>query len=620
LAAVPQRLIVIVLMAKMRSISIAVALGVLLVGGLLGYLLTPRESNSNEPSPSPNEPSPKGPDPRATLVDETPLQRARMLLAIASTKAEQRVALETIQNADDEVDLALAMALALAQTRARSPILTGGVLALSIKLPQLEQSIRADQERIQRLEANTKSKPERGSNENDGQIEVAKAQLSVDQDKLESAKEDLSRASGDQTTQIQEELAKHQAREHAANNSEANQVKPSSFQVGGVTLWSHVEDWQHLHQKLKSLSQATFEARQNIGVLTHQHYAVEAQLDRVAAGREPTSDSEHSKAKEDPAATVKELQYEAGLHKVLDLSDKRIQDLQKIATEYIQWRAMVSLQFPVVWHAIFGSVLLILGIVLGVIIGLRIIDRLYAVKDDGDRRLLTTRISYRATLQGIGVVLMLLTIFGVPNQIATVLALAGAGLTVVLKDYIVGFFGWFTLAGREGMRVGDWVEINGVTGEVIEIGLVRTLLLETSSWNEAGHPTGRKVSFVNSFAIEGHYFNFTTGGQWLWDEIDVPVPGTEDPDRLAELIRDIVVSETAEYAASAEQEWRRATPHVAAEALSAAPGVDLRPSGSGLNLAVRYVTRAGGRRELRSRLYRAIVAALYGRAVQTEKA
>ncbi len=102
------------------------------------------------------------------------------------------------------------------------------------------------------------------------------------------------------------------------------------------------------------------------------------------------------------------------------------------------------------------------------------------------------------------------------------------GLTVVFQDFILAFFGWFVLMGRNGIRVGDWVEINGVGGEVVEIGLFRTALLETGNWTDKGHPTGRRVTFINNFAITGQYFNFSTAGQWMWDEIGVNVPSGED--------------------------------------------------------------------------------------------
>ena len=128
-----------------------------------------------------------------------------------------------------------------------------------------------------------------------------------------------------------------------------------------------------------------------------------------------------------------------------------------------------------------------------------------------------------------------------------------------MKDFIVAFFGWFVLMGRNGLRVGDWVEINGVVGEVSEIGLLRTVLLETGNWNDAGHPTGRKVAFVNSFAIEGHFFNFSTTGQWLWDELQVLVPANENPYPLIDAIQKLVTDETALNARDAEEEWQRAT-------------------------------------------------------------
>jgi hypothetical protein len=70
--------------------------------------------------------------------------------------------------------------------------------------------------------------------------------------------------------------------------------------------------------------------------------------------------------------------------------------------------------------------------------------------------------------------------------------LAGPGLTVVLKDFIGAFFGWFVPMGRNGIGLGDRVEINGVGGEAIEVGILRTVLLEMRNWTNTGHLTGRR--------------------------------------------------------------------------------------------------------------------------------
>src|SRR5260370_29286180 len=125
----------------------------------------------------------------------------------------------------------------------------------------------------------------------------------------------------------------------------------------------------------------------------------------------------------------------------------------------------------------------------------------------------------RVSVQLCAVICILLVIFGPPSELGRILGLAGAGLTVALKDFIVGFLGWFVLMGKNGVRLGDWVEINGVTGEVVELGMFHTVLLETGNWTDSGHPTGRRVTFTNSYAIEGHYFNFSTSRQWMWDKL-----------------------------------------------------------------------------------------------------
>jgi len=179
---------------------------------------------------------------------------------------------------------------------------------------------------------------------------------------------------------------------------------------------------------------------------------------------------------------------------------------------------------------------------------------------------------------------------------------------VALKDFIVGFIGWFALMGANGIRAGDWVEIDGVGGEVLEVGPVHTILLETGGWSDAGHPTGRKVTFVNSFAIEGHYFNFSTAGQWLWDEIQVPLPAGIDPQPVVEAIQKIVTKQTEANARVAEQEWHRVVlPSRGGRPFSAAPTVSVQPTGPGVTVIARYITRAPEWREQRARLYGDIV-------------
>jgi small-conductance mechanosensitive channel len=243
----------------------------------------------------------------------------------------------------------------------------------------------------------------------------------------------------------------------------------------------------------------------------------------------------------------------------------------------------------------------------------RLVDRIFTGMSTENKRMDTMRTVVKFALQAVGALVALFIVIGMPTQTTTVLGLAGAGLTVAMKDFIVAFFGWFILMGRNGIRVGDWVEINGVGGEVVEIGLLKTVLLETGNWTDSSHPTGRRVSFVNSFAIEGHFFNFTSSGQWMWDELDILVPSTQDPYAVIDSIQKLVEKDTQENAGKAEAEWAQTTNHYRAKTLKATPGVNVVPTGAGVEVHVRYITRAYQRHETRRRLYDSVVQILHGK-------
>jgi small-conductance mechanosensitive channel len=214
-------------------------------------------------------------------------------------------------------------------------------------------------------------------------------------------------------------------------------------------------------------------------------------------------------------------------------------------------------------------------------------------------------------IQVVGFLLILLVIFGWPQQISTIFGLVTAGLTIAMQDFILAFFGWFVLMGKNGIRIGDWVEIDGVGGEVTEIGLMSTTLLETGDLAERGHPTGRRITFLNSFAIRGKYFNFSTTGQWMWDEITLSLPASGDTQEMVERIHKAVEEETAANARVAEHEWKRGARDDGLSRFSAEPTVNLRPSLTGIDIRVRYVTRASERFGVRNRLYQRVIDLLH---------
>jgi small-conductance mechanosensitive channel len=593
-------------------------LSALLIAALIGFALTRHMASPGPPKPTvgKTEPAPK-------LVDRSPLETAHVLSNLAGTAEEQQIASDAVRVADHEVDLAFVSALQ--QAEQRPPSDSGEAKELNARIRLLENRLQSVQEEVSRL---TKLAANPGKNDAHAvqqQLEIAQARAALLQDGLDDAKQDLIRAGGDPQAQIKEELEEHEALEHSSDKASAGTPsKPASFNVEG-NLVSQFRTWQRLRSNQTQLLEAKQQAETYAATLARKHESLEKGLaDTLGTG--DTSPEENGATATTPADETQHAATIAKLHnlsqntKVMAGYDKRIQAEQQLAALYGKWYGILTLQRRVALHAILRSLLWILLALIGLVLAEGLIERFYMRLGPDRRRLGTMRLVLRFVAQLIGVLVILLVLFGPPSQLSTVLALAAAGLTVALKDFIVAFFGWFVLMGRHGIRAGDWVEINGIGGEVIEVGLLRTILLETGNWNDAGHPTGRKVSLVNSYAIEGHYFNFTTAGQWLWDELDILIPAGEDPYYLTKSVLKLVSEQTQADAAKAGVELQRAAHHSAIHNFSAAPAINLRPTNLGVNLVVRYVVNAHNRHEVRTRLYEAIVELLHGKSEAGDKA
>lgn len=604
-------------MRKSQKIT-AVVLVVLLAATAYGLFLTaraPRLPSSGKGRRGSNAP----------LVDHTPLKTAQALEQLATSKRELPLAKRAVRLADYEVDLAYDAALRRA--RQNPPVLSAEAKDAKERLQKAQKLVADDEVRIAQLKdivAKTKDpdKKEKWQEQLDG-VE-ADRDLAVDE--VDDAQEDFRREGGDLENRIQEEKKQYDEELSRASTS-PDAAAPPSQQFG---LIHRYQAWSQLHGMQLQLWAAKQDAENAVTALTGKHGALET---RLQAEKEKSPDlAHHSNKKESARASesvpvadersAEELAAAAdrtwGLaaeQEALSNYDKRIETNKELAAVYSSWIDIVaSRQRSVVHRALLG-VLSILAIVLVGIYFMTVLDKVVGRLTMDRRQVQNLRTVAHVTLRVAAVVLILLVIFGMPGQLGTFLGLAGAGLTVALKDFILGFFGWFVLMGKNGIRLGDWVEINGVTGEVVELGMFHTVLLETGNWTDSGHPTGRRVTFTNSFAIEGHYFNFSTSGQWMWDELQIVLPTGQDPYPVIDAIQKKVAEATTETAKQAEQEWKHAASSRQMSALSAAPAINVKPVIGGVEIAVRYITRANERYQLRAKLYQAAVDLLGPKAV-----
>jgi small-conductance mechanosensitive channel len=566
---------------KLRSDLPTIGVALLLLTSVAAYFAT-RDSGTG---PATTPASRRNP-----LVDDRLVETARRLSAVADTVEEQDLAREALELADHELDQAFATALR--QAAAVPPPASGALLDLNNRIARLTARMAAYQKRITQLTPQAAA-DERVAEE----LAVLKAQQNLDEDEREDAQQDLERQGGDRHATLERALEQHEAVQ--------KQPPPPLKSVGPVvkaTLLEQVRLWLNLNGRDQQLLAARREAAEKAAALLNEHNGREAQS-RVAPATPPIGGASVTES------AVAQLRRRSDQTKTLSEYDKRIQACRQLTDVYSRWSAAVEARRRSALHGLVGSLAGVLSIVFGAILINRGIGQAFRQTDR--RRLHQLRTVSKLAVQVTGVLLVLLILFGPPTQMTTLIGLATAGLTVALKDFIVGFFGWFVLLGRNGLHIGDWVEIEGVSGEVIDIGLLKTVLLEVGNWTSTGHPTGRRVAFLNSFAIEGHFFNFSTAGQWLWDQLVVTLPSTADPYKIAEQIVELVGRETESDARQAEQDWRRVTAQYGVREFSAKPAVELRPGGAGLEVAVRYITRAPQRFEVKSRLFQVIVSLLH---------
>ena len=552
----------------------------------------------------------------AALVDETAYATAQRVAQLASSPQEQPLVQAALRVADHE--LALAFTAALRDVEAHPPQLGPDALIIQDRLQKSQQLLDADRQRVTQLTQNLAQAKGAQKDSRQDELELAQSQLDLDQDETEEAEQDLLAAGGNPQQRIEAMVQEHdaQVKARAAGNSAAAVAAAGSSGPRGSLL--RFGDWMKLRQKAQQLKDAETDANEKAEDLTRQRAALAASLDdtkgRIAELAQHTKSARATAAApaammpathshDDAAALLAKTKLIAANQKLLTLLERQSADLHQLAGVYRQWNGVVSLQSSALIHGLLLDAAIITAIVLAALIIDAWAQRLLNRPKLDRRQVETLRSITRIVLRVIVVVAVVLILVGMPRQLGTMIGIVGAGLTVALKDFIVAFFGWLVLMGRNGIRLGDWVEINGVSGEVTELGMFHTVLLETGNWSDAGHPTGRRVTFTNSFAIEGHYFNFSTSGQWLWDELQVVVPAGQDPYPMVHAITKEVTESTAESARLAEQEWQRSVPTQRGKTFSGTPSINVKPVVGGVEISVRYITRANERFQLRAKLY-----------------
>ncbi|NNL47245.1 MAG: mechanosensitive ion channel, partial [Acidimicrobiia bacterium] len=125
-------------------------------------------------------------------------------------------------------------------------------------------------------------------------------------------------------------------------------------------------------------------------------------------------------------------------------------------------------------------------------------------------------------LGGIAIILILVTVLSPRlGDLVTVLTVIGAGLAIAMRELLLNLAGWFYISLASPYRQGDRIEINGVQGDVIDIRVMRTTVMEIRGWVDADQSTGRIAHIPNGWTLNFTTYNFTRGFNFIWNELPI---------------------------------------------------------------------------------------------------
>lgn len=196
------------------------------------------------------------------------------------------------------------------------------------------------------------------------------------------------------------------------------------------------------------------------------------------------------------------------------------------------------------------------------------------------------------------------------SGLGTALGVAGAGIAFALQEVIVSIAGYIAIFTSNFYRLGDRVQLGGIKGDVIDIGLLRTTLMEVGDWVDGDLYNGKMVRVANSFVFKEPVYNYSGDFPFLWDEIKIPIKTVGDYRYAKELFYNLLTEEVGDYANSSQKAWDKMTGNYRIENAKVQPMISMSFNENWITFTLRYVVDYKMRRATKSKLYDRILTAI----------
>ncbi len=187
------------------------------------------------------------------------------------------------------------------------------------------------------------------------------------------------------------------------------------------------------------------------------------------------------------------------------------------------------------------------------------------------------------------------------------LGVAGAGIAFALQEVIASFAGWLAIMFGGFYKPGDRVQLGGIKGDVMDIGVLRTTIMETGQWVDGDLYNGRIVLIANSFVFKEPVFNYSGDFPFLWDEIKIPIQYGSDYEAATELIARIGVEVAGDLTGQSRDTWHHLQDMYRLEEAQTEPLVSIIANDNWVEFTLRYVVNYKRRRVTKTQLFTKIL-------------
>ena len=187
------------------------------------------------------------------------------------------------------------------------------------------------------------------------------------------------------------------------------------------------------------------------------------------------------------------------------------------------------------------------------------------------------------------------------------LGIAGAGVAFALQEVITSLAGWVALSFGGFYKTGDRIQLGGIRGDVIDIGILRTTVMECGGWVNGDLYNGRIVRIANSFVFKEPVFNYSVDFPFLWDEIIIPVKYESDQKLTREILQRVVYEIIGDYAVHSRTVWKKMVEKYKIEEAKVEPMVTMIANDNWMEFTIRYVVDYKARRSTKDLLFTRIL-------------